>query len=126
MEALRAAPVDEGQTGVSSVQVVSQVLSKNSSNVFLKNVGIKPVSSSNSAASNETELRDQLAAEAKAAVQGELEELKKRSEEAEEKLERTQREMEEMKKLTEKNNKAMEENNALLRRILSLNNAPST
>ena len=49
------------------------------------------------------------------------EELKKRSEEAEEKLERTQREMEEMKKLAEMNQKAMEENNALLKRILSLN-----
>jgi molecular chaperone GrpE (heat shock protein) len=126
MEALRAAPVAEGETGVSSVQVVSQALSKNSSNIFLKNVGMKPVASSNSAAPNESELREQLAAEAKAVVQGEIEELKKRSEEAEEKLERTQREMEEMKKLTEVNQKAMEENNALLKRILSLNNASST
>jgi hypothetical protein len=126
MEALRAEPVAEGETGVSSVQVVSQVLSKNSSNIFLKNVGIKQVPSCNSSASNEGELREQLAAEAKAAVQGELEELKKRSEEAEEKLERTQREMEEMKKLTEINQKAMEENNTLLKRILSLNNASST
>jgi molecular chaperone GrpE (heat shock protein) len=128
MEALRAESVPEGETGVSSLQVVSQVLPKNSSNIFLKNVGIKPVASSNSAAaaSNEIELREQLAAEAKAAVQGELEELKKRTEEAEERLERTQREMEEMKKLAEINNKAMEENNALLKRILSLNNASST
>jgi molecular chaperone GrpE (heat shock protein) len=98
------------------------VLSKNSSNIFLKNV---QVPSSNSSASNEGKLREQLAAEAKAAIQGELEELKKRSEEAEKKLERTQREMEEMKKLTEINQKAMEENNTLLKRILSLNNASS-
>jgi len=50
----------------------------------------------------------------------------KRSEEAEERLARTQKEMEEMKKLTEMNRKAMEENNTLLKRILSINNASST
>lgn len=127
MEALRAQPVAEGETRVSSVQVVSQVLPKNSSNSFLKSVGIKPVGTSQaSSSSNEIELREQLAAEAKAAVQDELEDLKKRSEEAEEKLARTERELEEMKKLTEINTKAMEENNALLKRILSLNNASST
>ncbi|CAD6251000.1 unnamed protein product [Miscanthus lutarioriparius] len=69
------------------------------------------------------ELREQLAAEATAAVQGEIDELRKRSEEAEEKLVRTQKEMEEYKKLTEISNKAMEENNALLKRILAINNA---
>uniref|UniRef100_K3ZLA0 Uncharacterized protein n=1 Tax=Setaria italica TaxID=4555 RepID=K3ZLA0_SETIT len=127
MEALRAQPVAEGETRVSSVQVVSQVLPKNSSNSFLKSVGIKPVGTSQaSSSSNEIELREQLAAEAKADVQDELEDLKKRSEEAEEKLARTERELEEMKKLTEINTKAMEENNALLKRILSLNNASST
>jgi len=126
MEALRAAPIAEGETGVSSMHVVSHVLSKNSSNIFLKNVGIKQVGSSKSAASNEDEIREQLAAEAKAAVQDELEDLKKRSEEAEEKLARTEREMEEMKRKTEINTKAMEENNALLKRILSLNNASLT
>ena len=56
MEALREQPVAKGQTALSSVQVVSQVLSQNSSNVFLKSVGIKPVSSSKSSASNESEL----------------------------------------------------------------------
>jgi hypothetical protein len=50
----------------------------------------------------------------------------KRSEEAEERLARTQTEMDEMKKLTEMNRKAMEENNTLLKRILSINNASST
>jgi predicted nuclease with TOPRIM domain len=123
MEALRIEPVGEGETEVSSVQVVSQVLSKNSSNVFLKSVGIKSAPSSRSSASNESELREQLAAEAKAAVQGELDDLKKRSEEAKERPARTQKEM---KKLTEKSNKAMEENNALLKRILSINNASLT
>jgi len=38
-------------------------------------------------------------------------------------MERTQREMEDMKKLAEANQKAMEENNALLKRILSLNSS---
>ena len=61
-----------------------------------------------------------------AAVQGEIDELRKRSEEAEEKLARTQKEMDEYKKLTEISNKAMEENNALLKRILAINNASST
>jgi molecular chaperone GrpE (heat shock protein) len=126
MEALRIEPVAEGETAVSSVQVVSQVLPKNISNLFLRSVGIKPVPSSEASSSNESELREQLAAEAKAAIQAELDDLKKRSEEAEERLARTQKEMEEYKKLTEINNKAMEENNALLKCILSLNNASST
>ncbi|XP_066306571.1 uncharacterized protein [Miscanthus floridulus] len=126
MEALRTEPVAEGETAVSSVQVVSQVLSQNSSNLFLKSVGIKLVPSSKSSSSNESELREQLAAEATAAVQGEIDELRKRSEEAEEKLARTQKEMDEYKKLTEISNKAMEENNALLKRILAINNASST
>ena len=121
MEALRAQPIAEGETVVSSMQVVSQVLSKNSSNSFLKSVGINLAPSSKLATPNESELREQLAAEAQAAVQGELEELRKRSEAAEEKLVSTQREMEEMRKLTEQNNKAMEENNAPLKRILSIN-----
>ena len=126
MAALRTEPVAEGETVVSSVRVVSQVLSQNSSNLFLKSVGIKPVPSSKSSSSNESELREELAAEAKAAVQGEIDDLKKRSEEAEEKPARTQKEMEEYKKLTEINTKAMEENNALLKRILAINNGSST
>ncbi|CAD6235045.1 unnamed protein product [Miscanthus lutarioriparius] len=126
VEALRIKPVAEGETAVSSVQVVSQVLSQNSSNLFLKSVCIKPVPSSKSSSSNESELREQLAAEATAAVQGEIDELRKRSEEAEKKLARTQKEMEEYKKLIEISNKAMEENNALLKRILAINNASST
>ena len=123
MEALRAAPVDEGETAASSVQVVSQALPKNSSNSFLNNIGIKPTASSKSATLNESDLREQLAAEARAAVQGELDALKKKSEEADEKLERQQKEMEEMRKQTEINQKELQETNVLLRRLLSLNNA---
>jgi hypothetical protein len=126
MEALRTQPAAEGEPTVSSVQVVSQVLSQNSSNIFLKSVGIKPVAASKSSPTSERALREELAAQATAAVQGELDELKKRSEEAEEKLARTQQELEEYKKITEINNKAMEENNALLKRILSLNGGSST
>lgn len=129
MEALRAEPVAEGETPVTSAQVVSKVLSQNSNNnTFLKNVGIKTAAPSKSSSSNESELQEELAAEkqASAALQGELEDLKKKSEEAEEKLARTQKELEEYKKLTEKNNQAMEENNALLRRILALNNGNSS
>ena len=120
MEALRNESAAEGETGVSSVQVVSQVLPKNSTNIFLKNVGIKRAASSKSSSLTESELRQQLAAEATAAVQGELDDLKKRNEEAEEKLARTQQELEVYKKITETNSKALAENNALLNRMLSL------
>ena len=87
---------------------------------------MEPVPSSKSSSSNESELREQLATEATTAVQGEIDELSKRSEEAKEKLTRTQKEIEEYKKLTEINNKTMEENNALLKRILAINNASLT
>ena len=105
---------------------MSQVLSKNSSNIFLRSVGIKAVASSEASSSNESELREELAAEARAAVQTELEELKKKSEEAEEKLARQQKEMDEMKKMSEITKKALEENNVLIKRLLSINNTPST
>jgi molecular chaperone GrpE (heat shock protein) len=87
---------------------------------------MEPVPSSKSSSSNESELREQLATEATTVVQGEIDELRKRSEEAEEKQARTQKEMEEYKKLTDINNKAMEDNNAPLKRILAINNASST
>jgi hypothetical protein len=41
MEALRTEPVSEGEMSASSVQVMSKVLSQNSSNLFLKNVGFQ-------------------------------------------------------------------------------------
>ena len=78
MQALRAEPVAEGETPPSSVQVVSKVLSQNSSHHFLKSVGIKTPTSSKSSSSKESELREELAAEAAAAVQVELDELKKK------------------------------------------------
>jgi molecular chaperone GrpE (heat shock protein) len=125
MEALRTEPIAEGETPVSSVQVVSQVLSKSSSNIFLS-VGIKAAVSSEASSANESELREQLAAEARAAVQTELDELKNFRAEAREKMERQQKEMEEMKKRSEITNKALEENNVLSKRLLSINSTPST
>jgi molecular chaperone GrpE (heat shock protein) len=126
MEALRAEPVPEGETPPSSVQLVSKVLTQTSSNQFLKSVGMKPPTSSKSSSANESELREQLAAEAAAAVQGELDELKKKSQEAEEKLARTQIELEEYKKLTERNTKEMEETNLILKKLLSLHSNASS
>ncbi|CAN6362526.1 unnamed protein product [Urochloa humidicola] len=120
MEALRAEPVPEGEMPASSVQVVSKVLSQNSSNQFLKSVGFQTPPSSKSGSSNESELREQLAAEAMAAVQGELDDLRKKIQDAEEDRARTQKELEEYKKITEKNSKEMAETNLLLKKLLSL------
>jgi molecular chaperone GrpE (heat shock protein) len=125
METLRAEPVEEGVTPPSSVEVVSKVLSKNSCHHFLKSVGLKTPTSSKSTPTAENELREQLMAEARAAVQGEVEELKKKSAEAEERMERQQNELEEYKKLTEKNSKEMEENRVLLRGLMKIY-APSS
>jgi molecular chaperone GrpE (heat shock protein) len=100
MEALRAEPIAEGEMSASSVQLVSKVMSQNSSHQFLKRIGIKTSASSNSSSSNESELQEQLAAEATAAVQGELDQLRKKCEEAEEQQTRTRRELEEYKKIT--------------------------
>jgi molecular chaperone GrpE (heat shock protein) len=105
MEALRAEPILEGNEISSSVQVVSKVLSQNSSNQFLISVGFTTPTSSKSRTSNESELREQLAAEAATAVQGELDELKKKIEDAEEERARTQKELEEYKKIMEQNSK---------------------
>jgi molecular chaperone GrpE (heat shock protein) len=102
------------------VQLVSKVLSQSSSHQFLKSVGIKTPTSSKSSSSNQCELREQLAAEETAAVQGELDQLRKKCEEAEEQQARTQRELEEYKKITEKNSKEMEETNVLIKKLLSL------
>jgi hypothetical protein len=78
MEDLRAEPVAEGEMLASSVQLVSKVLSQCSSHQFLKSVGIKTPASSKSSSSNQSELREQLAAKATAAVQGELDQLSKK------------------------------------------------
>jgi hypothetical protein len=78
MEALRIEPVSEGEMPASSVQVVLKVLSRNSFNLFLNNVGFQTPPSSKSVSSNESQLREQLAAEAMATVQVELDDLRKK------------------------------------------------
>ena len=98
MQALRAQPVPEGDTTVSSVEVISKVLPQNSSNQFLKSVGITTPGSSKSTSTNESELREQLAAEARAAVQYEIDELR-RSEAAEAKMEKTQQDLDLIKQM---------------------------
>jgi hypothetical protein len=83
MEALRDESIPEGEMPASSVQVVSKVLSQHSSNQFLKSVSLKTPTSSKSGSSHESELWEQLAAEATAAVQGELDDLQKKIQDAE-------------------------------------------
>jgi molecular chaperone GrpE (heat shock protein) len=120
MEALRTEPISECEMPASSVQVVSKVLSQNSSNLFLKNVSFQTPPSSKLVSSNESQLREQLAAEVMAAVHGELDDLRKKIQDAEEDRARTKKELEEYKKLTEKNIKEMAETNFLLKKLFSL------
>jgi peptidoglycan hydrolase CwlO-like protein len=119
MEALRTKPVPECDEPASNVQVMSKMLSQNSSNQFLKSVGFKTPTSSKFGTSNESELRGQLAAEAVANIQGELDDLKKKIQDAEEERARTQKALEEYKKITERNSKEMAETNLLLKKLLS-------
>jgi molecular chaperone GrpE (heat shock protein) len=126
MEALRAEPIPEGEMPASSVQVVSKVLSEHRSNQFLKSVGLKTPTSSKSGSLHESELREQLAGEATAAVQGELEDLRKKIQDAEEERSRAQRDLDEYKKITEQNNKEMAETNLLIKKLLSLHGNASS
>ena len=103
MQALRAQPVPEGDAPVSSVEVISKVLPQNSSNQFLKSVGIMTPGSSKSTSTNESELREQLAAEARAAVQDELDDLRRRCEEAEAKMAKTQQDLDLIKQMLANN-----------------------
>ena len=118
MEALKAAPIPDGDEPISSTQIVAKVLNKDRSmsNTFLKNASLQSRCSSRSVSSTERELREQLEAErqANAALQEEVDALKKKSEIADENLAKTQRQLD----LT---TKTAEENNMLLRRLLTLN-----
>ena len=118
MESLKAAAVPDSEEQMSSAQVVAKVLTEDSSmtNTFLKNAGLQSRCSSRSVSSTERELREQLEAEwqANAALQEEVDALKKKSEIADENLAKTQRQLD----LT---TKTAEENNVLLRRLLTLN-----
>jgi molecular chaperone GrpE (heat shock protein) len=126
MEALRAKPIPEGEMPASSVHVVLKVLSQHNSNQFLKSVGLKTPTSSKSGSSHESEIQDQLAAEATAAVQGELDDQRKKIQDAEEERSRTQRELEDYKKITEHDTKEMVETNLLNKKLLSLHGNASS
>lgn len=118
METLKAAPVPNGEEPISSAQIVAKVLTEDSSmsNTFLKNAGLQSRCSSRSVSSTERELREQLETErqAKAALQEQVDALKMKSEIADENLAKTQKKLDETTKI-------VEENNMLLRRLLTLN-----
>jgi molecular chaperone GrpE (heat shock protein) len=118
MEALKDQQLAEGSALVSSAEVVSAVLHKNSSNIFLKNIGMQPISPTKQPTTKERVLQEQLANERQgaAALQAEVDLLKQKSKEIEEALERTQRDMQEYKR-------TMEENSTLLQTVLRLNGA---
>ncbi|KAG2565540.1 hypothetical protein PVAP13_7NG000234 [Panicum virgatum] len=63
MEALKAMPPAEGNAVVSSAEVVSKVLPKNSSNIFLKNIGVQPISPTKAPTAKERVLEAQLSDE---------------------------------------------------------------
>jgi hypothetical protein len=100
METMWAQAVADRQQRLASAEVVSKVLSQNSSNTtFLKNAGIATPSSRSSSTGEET-LREEFAVERQGSgvLHQELEQLKKKSEENDEALARTQRQYEELKK----------------------------
>ncbi|KAG2589133.1 hypothetical protein PVAP13_5NG255400 [Panicum virgatum] len=116
MEALKAMPPAEGNAVVSSAEVVSKVLPKNSSNIFLKNIA------------KERALEAQLSAERQgsALLQEEMIVLKQKSHSTEQALEKTRRELEEYKRQVEENKKATEETNALMRRFFMINSGANS
>jgi hypothetical protein len=95
METMQIESVAEGKPPLPSAEVVSKVLSQNSSNTtFLKNAGIATPSPKPQSAG------EKLAAEIQgsAVLQQELEELKKKTDTADEAPTRTQIQYEELKK----------------------------
>ena len=101
METMRAEAIADGQPSVPSAEVVSKVLSQNSSNnMFLKNTGISSPSSKSLSPTGEEALRWELDAEKQgsAILHVQLEELNKKSEATEVALERTARQYKEFKK----------------------------
>jgi len=64
MEALKAAPIPDGDEPIFSTQIVAKVLNKDRSmsNTFLKNASLQSRCSSRSVSSTERELREQLEA----------------------------------------------------------------
>ena len=99
METMRAQTIADGQAPLPSAQVVSKVLSQNSSNnTFLKNAGLSTPSKSSLA--REAALCRELNAQkqSSAVLHEHLEQIKKKTEAAEEVLERTASLFDELKK----------------------------
>jgi molecular chaperone GrpE (heat shock protein) len=116
MESMRTESVNDGQAPMPSAQVVSKVLSQNTSNnTFLKNIGVS-VNSKKSETSAEKAIKEQLAAanQVAANLHEQVYVLKKKCEDQDQVLLRAQKELEEFKK-------EQQENNQLLKRILMLN-----
>jgi hypothetical protein len=78
MEAVNQDLEGAGYSTEGSVTAVSTVLFKTSSQLFLKSIGLNTPTSSKSTSTNETKLREQLVAEARAVIQGEVDDLKKK------------------------------------------------
>ena len=100
METMQARAVADGQAPLPSTQVVSKVLSQNSSNnTFLKNVGLSTPSSKSSPA-HEAALHWELNAQkqSSAVLHDHQEELRKKTAATEEVLERTARLFDELQK----------------------------
>ena len=100
METIRAEAVANGQAPLSSAEVVSKVISPDSSNsTFFKNAGLSTHSLKPSSAAEQALLEELVAQKQKeAAITEEFAEVRKGSEAAEEALVRTQQLYEDMKK----------------------------
>ena len=116
METIRAEAVADGQAPLSSAEVVSKVISPDSSNsTFFKNAGLSTHSLKPPSAAEQALLEELAAQKQKeAAITEEFAEVRKRSEAAEAALLKNQQLYDEMKK-------RQEENNLVLQRISHAN-----
>jgi len=114
METIQAEPLQEGQQPKSDIQVVAQVLPQSST--FLQNIGLQYSSgtSSRDVASQVQELQAQLESEKqeKSGLQLQVDTLKMHAEESEATMAKQSEEIQNLKK-------AQEENNNLLRQLIS-------
>jgi len=115
METIQAEPLQEGQQPKSDIQVVAQVLPQSST--FLQNIGLQYSSGTSSrdvVASQVQELQAQLESEKqeKSGLQLQVDTLKMHAEESEATMAKQSEEIQNLKK-------AQEENNNLLRQLIS-------
>ena len=106
IETIRAEAVADGQAPLSSAEVVSKVISPDSSNsTFFKNAGLSTCSQKPRSAAEQALLEELAVQKQKeAAITEEFIEVRKRIEAAEEALLKTQQLYEDMKKQQEENN----------------------